>query len=338
MKLIKGFIGLLLLLLVLSGAVAYYFYTTPALRSGPRTVYVKAGWNYDSLIGKFDAIGLRFPRIFDPVAQRMNLPSHIYPGKYKLTGAETTVELIKKFRGAMQEKVTIRLEGEMSEQQVLHEIFSKLEFDSAALYDAYLSSEIIGDMGFDSTNRLCFFIPDSYFFMWSVTPDKVLKRFAREYQLFWDHEKKVKAVDVKLAPVQVGILASIVDGEVIFTEEMPRVAGVYLNRLNKKWPLQADPTIKYMINQEGRKRILYADLEKDHPYNTYKRTGLPPGPIALPSKDAMLAVLNPEEHNYMFFVARDDFSGYHEFSVTHNEHVLKASRYRRALDRAGIMN
>ena len=338
MKLLRRILILIAILFMGLGAATYYFYTTPALRSGPKNIYVRSNWNYDSLSSKFTAIGLRYPVIFNVVSKQMNLPSHVYPGKYKITGAETILELVRKFRGAEQEEVTVRLDGEMSEQQVLHAIFSALEFDSVALYNAYHTSSLIAELGFTNDTRICVFIADSYFFLWSDSPEKVIAKFVNEYRTFWDHEKVVKAFDLGLKPVEVAILASIVDGEVIYSEEMRRVAGVYMNRLNKNWPLQADPTIKFMIRGQGRRRVLHADLEKDHPFNTYKNTGLPPGPIALPSQKAINATLDPEEHNFMFFVAKDDFSGYHDFSRTIGEHSVKARRYRRALDRAGIMN
>lgn len=336
MKVIRRTLLIGIILALGAGAVVYYLYTTPALRSGPRTIYVRTGWNYDSLLNKFNKIGVRYPAIFERLSKEMNLTTHIHPGKYKITGAETHIELIRKFRGAEQETVTVRLDGEMSEQQVLSSIFTTLEFDSSALYEAYKESVLIHELGLNDETKLCLFVPDSYFFHWSDSPQRVISRFVKEYQEFWDHEKYVKAFDIGLKPVEVSILAAIVDGEVIFPSELERVAGVYLNRLEKKWPLQADPTIKYIMKEKGRKRVLKADLKIDHPYNTYRNRGLPPGPIMLPSKLAILAVLNREMHNYMFFVAKDDFSGYHDFSRTKGEHDAKARRYRRALDRAGI--
>lgn len=336
MRGIRILVILIFLLAIVLGGVLWYFQTTPIRDGGEKIVYLRTGWDYDSLKGELESSGLKYPGLFDKLARRMNLQDHIYPGKYKLTGEENIVELIRLFRGARQEQVTVRLSSDMQWNDVWNTIDSVLEVDRIMLKDAYLSNSEVAELGLTGEKRLCLFLADSYYFLWSESAQKVVARFVREYENFWNVERKAKATELGLSPTDVVILASIVDGEAIFDSEMERIAGVYLNRLRRNWPLQADPTILYIIKDKLRRRILLKDLEIDSPYNTYKNLGLPPGPIGLPSKKAIDAVLNAEDHSYMFFVARADLSGYHDFSKTHAEHTRKANLYRRALDERKI--
>lgn len=157
-----------------------------------------------------------------------------------------------------------------------------------------------------------------------------------EYKNYWTQERKDKASKINFTPLQVSILASIVEAETKKKDEAKTVAGVYVNRLNQNEPLQADPTVVFAIGDFTKKRILFKDLEFDSPYNTYKYTGLPPGPINLPTLNSLEAVLNYEKHKYIFFCAKEDFSGYHAFAETYQDHLKNAERYRNALDKAGI--
>ncbi len=158
----------------------------------------------------------------------------------------------------------------------------------------------------------------------------------KEYSKFWNEERLAKAYSQKLSPVEVSILASIVDCEAIMSDEKPRIAGVYLNRLNRKIKLDADPTIKFSLNDFTITRILTKQLQVESPYNTYKHTGLPPGPIGCPTINGIEAVLNAEKHDYLFFVAKPDFSGYHNFSRTLAEHNRYALLYQKELDKRKI--
>ena len=157
-----------------------------------------------------------------------------------------------------------------------------------------------------------------------------------EYNRFWNESRLQKAEEKKLSPRQVSILASIVDKETTKTSEMPRIAGVYMNRLNKHWPLQADPTLVFALGDYNIRRVLDVHKNIDSPYNTYKYAGLPPGPICIPSIAAIDAVLNAEKHNYFYFCAKDDLSGYHVFAKTITEHNKNAEKYRRSLNKNKI--
>jgi UPF0755 protein len=157
-----------------------------------------------------------------------------------------------------------------------------------------------------------------------------------EFNSYWSEERVAIAKTKGLTPVEVCTLASIIDDEVNKVDEKPKIAGVYINRLRRNMPLQACPTIKFALNDFTIRRVLNEHLKVDSPYNTYKYAGLPPGPVRCPSKEGIEAVLNSDEHDYIFFVARYDFSGYHHFSTTLREHNNYANRYQEELDKKRI--
>ena len=190
--------------------------------------------------------------------------------------------------------------------------------------------------GFTPENFKAMFIPNTYEFYWTTSAEEFVERMNNEYNKFWNDERKTKAGQIGLSPVEVSILASIVQAEVSKNEELKTVAGLYINRLKKGIMLQADPTVKYAVGDFAIKRVLNKHLEIDSPYNTYKYAGLPPGPINFPEIQAIDAVLNYEKHNYLFMCAREDFSGYHNFAVNNAQHARNAAKYREALDRNRI--
>jgi UPF0755 protein len=187
------------------------------------------------------------------------------------------------------------------------------------------------DEGFTKENVLCMFIPNTYMVYFNVIPDDLIARFNKEYHDFWTVERLDKARALGLTPVEVSILASIVQAEISKTDEGPIVAGLYLNRLKKDIALQADPTLVFAVGDFTLKRVLNVHKEIDSPYNTYKYTGLPPGPINMPYISSIDAVLNYQKHNYYYMCAREDFSGYHNFANSMDEHQKNAARYQRAL-------
>lgn len=203
-------------------------------------------------------------------------------------------------------------------------------------------SELISDnticntYGFDTTTIAAMFIPDTYEFYWTVQPEAFLNRMNYYYKRFWTDQRKALAEKTGLTPTEISILASIVEEETAKTDEMPIIAGLYLNRLKKNIPLQADPTIKFAVGNFALRRITANHLAVESPYNTYRNTGLPPGPIRIPSQTAIDAVLHYSRHNYLYMCAKEDFSGYHNFATTLEEHNRNAARYHAALNRNNI--
>ena len=211
-----------------------------------------------------------------------------------------------------------------------------IEPDSAELADYLIGPAVAAEQGFDEKDFTAMFIPNTYEFYWTVTPEQFVKRMKSEYEKFWKGDRDKKAEKLNMTRLEVSTLASIVDEETLYDDENAKVAGVYINRLERGIPLQADPTLKYALGDFSRKRIVNDDKKIDSPYNTYKYKGLPPGPISIPSVSAIDGVLNYEKHNYVFFCAKDDFSGYHAFARTLAQHNKNARAYQKALNEARI--
>jgi len=179
-------------------------------------------------------------------------------------------------------------------------------------------------------------VPDSYEFYWTDKPEDLLEKMKDNYNNFWDMSRQAKAKALGLSQDEVTIIASIVEEETVKKDERGKVARLYMNRLKSGMPLQADPTVKFAIGDFSIKRITEAMTKTDSPYNTYRFVGLPPGPIRLPDKSTLDAVLNAPQHNYLYMCAKEDFSGYHNFTTNFADHKANAQRYREELDKRGI--
>ena len=221
-------------------------------------------------------------------------------------------------------------------EQLASRIDEQLELDSLDFISAVNNNDSLKELGFNSHNYASLFIPNTYELYWNIDADEFVEKMINEYKRFWNEERRHKADNLKLKPIEVSILASIVDKETTKISEMPRIAGVYLNRLKKNWLLQADPTLVFAIGDFEIKRVLDVHKEIESPYNTYKYIGLPPGPICIPSIAAIDAVLNAEKHKYFYFCAKDDLSGYHVFARNIREHNVNANKYRKALNKKRI--
>ena len=206
------------------------------------------------------------------------------------------------------------------------------------MLDALRDPELVRELGFDSAEAMfSIFIPNTYEFYSEITAEDLVRRLKVESDKFWATEEHQRGLErCGLTPLEVMTLASIVHEETNATSEMARIAGVYMNRLKKDMLLQADPTVKYALGDPTIKRILKRHLEVDSPYNTYKHKGLPPTPIAMPDVAAIEAVLNYEVHDYLYFCARPEFDGKHNFARTIQEHNRNARAYHEALNKRNI--
>jgi len=235
-----------------------------------------------------------------------------------------------------QEPVKLRFQNLRMKENLAGFVSKKLELDSTKLVSLLDSDQLIHKYGFNKDNIYAMFIPNSYEVYWNTDADQFFERMNDEYQKFWTDERKSKAEKIGLSPIQVSILAAIVDAEALHDDEMPTIAGLYMNRYKKGTPLQADPTVIFANKDFTIKRVLNKYLSKESPYNTYRHSGLPPGPIMMPSINAIDAVLNYKKHNYIYMCAKEDFSGYHNFAVTAAEHQANARRFQQALDKLNI--
>ena len=220
--------------------------------------------------------------------------------------------------------------------QLAGKLARQIDADSLSVAQALASKELAAEVGFDSLTLFSMFIPDTYEFYWTVSPEELERRMKREYDRFWTPERDARRKRSGLSRLEVMTRATTVYEETRKTDEMPRIAGVYVNRLRRGIPLQADPTVKYAMQDFGLRRILYRHLKYPSPYNTYINKGLPPSPICMPGINAIDAVLNYEVHDYIFFCARPTFDGYHNFARTLSEHNANARAYSAELNRRKI--
>jgi UPF0755 protein len=266
----------------------------------------------------------------------MGYPYSVKPGRYKLISDMSNRELISILRAGLQTPIRLTFTSFRTPQQLAEKVSNQIEADSAEIVKAFLSPEIAAQYGFTTESFIAMFIPNTYEFFWNTGTKGFLDRMNREYEVFWTEERDRKAAEIGLSRVKVSTLASIVEEETIKVDERPRVAGVFMNRLNRFMALQADPTIKFAIGDFTIRRILTKHLQIDSPYNTYKYRGLPPGPINAPSISSINAVLNHENHKYLYFCAKPDYSGYHAFASTLSEHNKNARVYQQFLNKERI--
>ena len=252
--------------LLVGGGLAWLGYTHVVqdnisnTEAGSHVLYIGSSWTYDSLLTALTPI-LIDKTSFDRVARKMNLPNKIRPGKYEFGNDLGNRDFINILRSGQTQDVKVILTGSLARNQILPKITEPLEIDSTVLIDKFKSLTFLDSLGYDNESWPCLFIANTYFFNWATSADDVVQRFVTEHENFWRGDRLSKAREIELSPKEVVILASIVDSETMMDTELPMIAGVYLNRLQQNWPLGADPTIRYLINEEGRQRVLYADLE-----------------------------------------------------------------------------
>ena len=299
-------------------------------------LYIPTGSNLDDVVAIIKAQHiLNNTESFKWVASKMNF-KNIKPGKYKITKGLSNIELVRLLRSGKQEPIKLTFQNIRLKTDFAGYIGKNFEIDSLAFLNMLDSIDLVRQYGFDEETIFCMFIPNTYEMYWNTSKEKFFERMQKEYVKFWHTERLAQAKAIGLSPVQASILASIVDQEALLNREMVRIAGVYMNRLNRGIKLEADPTVIFANGDFTVKRVLYKLLQKDSPYNTYKYNGLPPGPICMPSVAAIDAVLHFEKHNYIYFCAKEDFSGLHNFASNVTEHQMNAKKFQQALNNRGI--
>ncbi len=270
------------------------------------------------------------------VAEWSGYGDMVKPGYYRITPGMNNLELLRMLASGRQTEIRLVLRGRWSKERLIGYVSSEITADSMTLVQLLNDSTALSRLGWTPETVLALFIPNTYNFWWTTSADQFMERMQREYDRYWNTERKQQAQAVGLTPLEVSILASVVDKETSKADEMPTIAGVYLNRLKKGMKLEADPTVIFAVGNPDIRRVTYAMTEIESPYNTYYVTGLPPGPICMPSVQAIEAVLNPDKHNYLYFCAKEDFSGYHNFTHDYNQHLVNSRKYRLELNKRGI--
>lgn len=300
-------------------------------------LYIPTGSAFDDVINiiKRDSLLIDLDS-FKWLALKKNYPNHVYPGRYKLDSLMNNDKLIDKLRSGYQDPVKVIFNSIRTREQLAGRVSNQIEADSVSLVKLFYNDSLIENYGLKPETFTCIFLPNTYEFWWNTSAESFVDRMHKEYLRFWNNDRKAKAEKLNLTPEEVTTLASIVDEETYYNSEMPRVAGLYINRLRKRMHLQADPTLKFALGDFTIKRVLNVHKQIDSPYNTYKRYGLPPGPISIPSIAAIVAVLNYESHRYLYMCAKPDFSGYHNFAKTLSQHNQNARAYQSALNKERI--
>ncbi len=333
----------LFIVILAAGAAGYYLYTlvfnpnvwTPENKS--ISIYIPTGTDYEGVKELLYSKGLIIQRKdFEWWAEKKNYAARVMPGHYVIQNGLNNDELINLLRSGDQTPVNVTFNNLRNLYQLAGIVSSQIEADSSAIIHLLKSPSFLTNKTVDSANLKGVFLPNTYEFWWNTSAEGFVDRMFEENAKFWNERRLNKTAEVGLTKEEVITLSSIVEKETNKNDEKPVIAGVYLNRLESKWRLQADPTVVYAIGDFTIRRVLNKHKEFDSPYNTYEHLGLPPGPICIPSISSIDAVLNPTSSDYMFFCARDDLSGYHAFAKTNAEHRKNARKYQKALDEMGV--
>jgi UPF0755 protein len=331
-------VGVIVVVIMAWMVLSFYLkYFTANVTGKQEYLYIHTGENYNDVFKYIqDEEIVKDAGSFDAAAEGMHYKTRVKAGRYRLHEGMTNRRLINMLASGSQEPVELSFHNLRQKKDFAGFVSKKLEADSASFMRLLDSSEFIKQYGFDTTNLYTMFIPNTYQVYWNTSPEKFFKRMYGNYEKYWTPERKQKAAALNLSPIKVSILASIVDAEALHDDEMPTIAGLYLNRLHKGMKLESDPTLIFALQDFTIHRVLNKDKEVNSPYNTYTHTGLPPGPIMMPSVNALNSVLDYKKNNYLYMCAKADFSGYHAFATNMEDHLKNARLYREALDKRNI--
>jgi UPF0755 protein len=327
------------ILIAIAAAVIYHIVFGERIIVSGKTqvIYIPTGATYEQVLDTLDSkFIIRNRKLFSWIAEKKHYPELVKPGRYVIKNDMSYLGLISLLRSGRQSPVRITFSNARTIDEIAGKIGRQIEADSVLLLRFFSDKSNYSADGFTRENIISVFIPNTYEFYWNTDAKGLYSRMLKEYRSFWTSQRISKAKDEGLDPKEVVILASIIDDEVAKKDEKPRIAGVYLNRLKRGMPLQSCPTIKFAMNDFTITRILKKYLIIDSPYNTYIHTGFPPGPIGCATIEGIDAVLNAEKHDFIFFAAKADFSGYHNFSRTLAEHNRYALAYQKELDKRKI--
>jgi len=324
---------LVLAVILLAAAACGHFYYRNWLQ--PNTVksgklYIPTGADYKQVMDSLRPF-LEHESTFEWLAARKKYPQLVKPGRYTLHKGEGNSALINRLRLGQQDEIAIRIGNYASIYEMAGKLGALLEPDSAKLVAAMTGAGFAA--GYSPDALLFFYFPDTYNFHWNTSAAQFVERMKKVYDQYWTEERKQQAARQQLSPFQATTLASIVQLESGVKQEQPQIAGLYLNRLRIGMKLDADPTVIYALQKAGGfkapiHRVYFKDLAMDSPYNTYRYRGLPPGPICMPDRSAIEAVLHPAQHDYLYFVADPQRPGYSLFAKTLAEQEANAAKYR----------
>ena len=334
----KIFVVILVLVVILAVTAiwAYQMFYGEAVEERV-TVVLREDESYEEKLAKVKSSVL-YPIALELYAKRIDLDRGIESGAYTFTQGMSVIEVARTLKFGVDNSVRLVINNARTPEALASKIAMQIDADSVTILSTLRNESIIKEMGFGSAEAMfSIFLPNTYEVYADITPESLVWRMKRESDKFWASEsRQAKLEALGMTSYEVMTLASIVHEETNVAEEMPRIAGVYINRLKRGMPLQADPTLKYAAGDPTIRRVLDKHKSIESPYNTYKYVGLPPTPIAMPDMAAIDGVLNYEKHDYLYFCARAEMDGRHNFARTLAEHNKNAKEYHRALDRLKI--
>lgn len=329
--------GVILVGVLAGGAVYYYLFSPQFHPSETVSVYIDQDDTTDSIYNKVKRIGHagNFSG-FLWLANYKDLAQNIHTGRYIIKPKDNVYRVFSRISRGHQEPVNLTIGSVRTLDRLARSVGKQLMIDSAEIAEQLLNPTFQSQMGYSAETMPCLFIPETYQVYWDMSVKDFFQRMKKEYDRFWNKDRLAQATAIGMTPEEVCTLASIVEEETNNNQEKPMVAGLYINRLHSDMPLQADPTIKFALQDFGLRRISNENLKVDSPYNTYVNTGLPPGPIRIPSAKGIDSVLNHTKHNYIYMCAKEDFSGTHNFASNYADHMVNARKYWKALNERKI--
>ncbi len=331
-------VGVLLFVVFTTIVYVKFFTSNTTFSKKELFVEIPTGSSYEE-VKKIVAPYIQNTSGFELMVTIRNYDENIKPGRFLFKKGMGNFALVAALRRNIPVKLAFNNQERL--ENFVQRISAQIEPDSVQLIKTFQDPAFLQQNGFTKENVFAVFLPNTYEVYWNISAEKFRDKMQYEYNKFWDKDRLSKAKNLGMTPVEVIVLASIVHKETVKADERPRVARVYLNRLNQGMPLQADPTVIYALKLRDNdfnqviKRVLYADLTINSAYNTYQNIGLPPGPIAMPDINAIDAVLNPENHDYLYFCASVEKFGYHEFASTLTQHEVNRKKYVEWLNKQG---
>lgn len=337
----KNIIIIVTLVIICTGIsiarIYHLFFSRPFTINNPTYIYIDEDDNIDSVYTKIEnTLKPKSLAGIKCLSRIRGYGDNIFTGAYKM-GAETrTIDAFRMLKTGNQTPVKMIVPSTRTVDKLIGRASRQIMADSTEIMKLLNDENYIASLGFTKETLPALFIPNTYEVYWNMSAESFIKRMKKEFDMFWNESRLAKAKSIGLSPMEISTLASIVEEETANNAEKPMVAGLYINRLRRGIPLQADPTVKFSLQDFSLKRILFKHLEVDSPYNTYKINGLPPGPIRIPSTVGLNSVLNYTRHNYIYMCAKEDFSGTHNFASTLREHNINARKYQQALNKRNI--
>lgn len=331
-------LGILLVLSIAGISVGYYivFYPNTSV-SDNGIIYIGKNSQATEVLDSLQIKGyIRNNSTLRYVARLKKYTGTIKSGRFRIRNGINNNELVNLLRAGTQEPIQFTFNNIRTLDEFAETLSRQLPLNASEFLARIADPEVLDQLGFSRQTIVSMFIPNTYELYWDISMDDFINRMNREYQRFWNEERMRKATAIGLTPIEVVTLASIIEEETAKREEYPIIAGVYINRLQRGMKLDADPTLKFAAGDFSLARLLDKHKKIDSPYNTYMYAGLPPGPIRIASIQVVEGVLNYQKHDYLFFCAKSDFSGYHSFSKTLRQHNIYAKEYQRELNRRRI--